>query len=51
VAVLGILSSFPIEALNAEVEYHFVAHNLEANCIIWSPDVGDMVPARKGFES
>jgi hypothetical protein len=48
-AVLGILTSFPRKAMNTKVEDNFMAHN--QFCIIWSPEVGDMAPARKGCES
>jgi hypothetical protein len=51
-ADLEILSSFPRKEMNTKVEFNFVAHSLDTQiCIIWSPDEGDMVPARKGCES
>jgi hypothetical protein len=50
-ADLEILSSVPRKEINTKVEDNFVAHTGHRICIILSPDVGDMVPARKGCES
>jgi hypothetical protein len=52
-ADLEILSSFQRKEMNTKVEDNFMAHNQPGHriCIIRSPYVGDMAPARKGCKS
>jgi hypothetical protein len=38
--------------MNTKVEDNFVAHNMDTKFELFGgPDVGDMVPARKGYGS
>jgi hypothetical protein len=50
-ADLEILSSFPRKEMSTKVEDNFVAQPGYRICMIWSLDVGDMSPTKKGCES